>query len=736
MIKSLLVGFIALLGASAVLADTKYPAALDDNTNLPPKAGGDIISSSETNTQNDAIKAIEEAIGTDSTLQTGNTILDRLDDKADTTDLEVLNPRVLMQTLNATEHDGGDIGAQVNDAQAGCNAVVGSGNPCRIIIPPGTYSQVTAISLTRSRTELDCQGSILLTDASFADASIRVNYTTPGSEAGTALEGITLRNCVINASGQTSMQTLIGASPPPPTDTRYGAVVIWKVNQLFVDNIKILEPFGPGLEVYRSQGAVSNIFVTETELPYAEGKAAGVYLEGEGYGAGAVGTPIIATNISVDTSESYGIHAVVGVILRNPLVRTTDSACLALGGAEIQGWISATGFDLQDCALAAVAATGAIDDLPAFEFDEDPLKFVAISSGTIRRAVSDGVLIGRIQYEDIAIVDTTVECWGSGFTNSRGIVLHNATRGIVRGNTLSNSADCVAQMSGGRGLEVVGLAAEIAVEGNVISDTTHGVYVTNFTGAVSDVSVIGNTFRAITNSPVVFNFTAASNVGLTVQSNLIADICTDASSCGVVLIETSGAGNLGDLFITGNTGSLASARGLETDLEGQTDVTRVIYSNNAFWSAANEDRNLVETGVAASAGRIVFGTILTDDLMLGPPSFGYMLVDTGSSNISAGDLVCVTQNTGAVELCQDSHPADSIAGVAAGSGGDDDIIPVIVAGYVREVACGSNTIAVGDALLREDNGRAQAGSPGAGEQLGKALTTCSGGDVTVAVGLR
>lgn len=42
---------------------TNYPTSLDNGTSLPTKAGGNTISSSETNTQSDALKALEAKLG-------------------------------------------------------------------------------------------------------------------------------------------------------------------------------------------------------------------------------------------------------------------------------------------------------------------------------------------------------------------------------------------------------------------------------------------------------------------------------------------------------------------------------------------------------------------------------------------------------------------------------------------------------------------------------------------------
>lgn len=739
--------------AGSTAAQTNYPSAFDSSANLPTVSPGDVIKSQESNTQNAALFALERAIGADGTLAT-QTILQRLATKANTSDLTSLSPKVLNGVLNAGAYTGGDIGAKVNAAVADCTTQLGSASAyCRITVPPGVYALTTPIKISRALTQLDCQNAILAPGAGFTDAPIRLNYDTVGVQASTVTR-LSVRNCHIYDASQTSMSTIVSGDTGDDGNPRMGMIVAWNVQSLDIDNVSAFGALGPGVTALNSSGTIQNVLVSTTRTPYSGGNAAGVYVSGTGYGAGVDGQPINVRGVHVDNAATYGLWAKVGAVIRDLDVATTESACVAIGGASPQGWVTVSDFTLADCAQSATSATGAIDDLPALDFLSDPLQYVTVGPGTIRRAPSDGVLFARtLSYNHLRVSQVVTECWGSAFANGNGIYLGRiADSAVVEGNTVSNPTGCAAQASGARGITIDGGATNVVIDGNTVKDGVYGIVLGNANGPNINTVVHNNTLIGTSNSPIWLDVSASAappadpNLGIEVSANHFMTVCTDGTSCGMILLTVADGAGLYGLAMTNNVGFMdrgSTEYGIEVSLGAYLTFEQVVYDGNLIYSTAASDHTfLFNTSEAAT--KFQQGLLIGNDLIGGPGDWARVQkAATGTSSLQR-KAVCLNSD-GTISLCDHLGAANTVIGIAVHSIGDSAFGYIQTSGVARSVGCtnsggsgGSGAIVPGDLLIRSSStdGRVMGStSPGVGEVVGKALSACSAGNIDLLVTL-
>lgn len=122
---------------------TNYPNALDDNTSLPTKSAGDTVASAETNTQSNAIKAIEAKLGIGATTpaqakELGSTATGSSDWRT----AKVFDVRDYGAVPDSGLDESGHINAAITAAQAaGAGAVV--------LLPRGQYNVASQIRVSK-----------------------------------------------------------------------------------------------------------------------------------------------------------------------------------------------------------------------------------------------------------------------------------------------------------------------------------------------------------------------------------------------------------------------------------------------------------------------------------------------------------------------------------------------------------------------------------------------------------
>lgn len=722
--------------AACASAQTNYPTALDTTTNLPVKNPGNTVTSAETNLQNSAIRAVENAIGTDATLTT-NSVLSRLAGKLDTSSLATFNSKIINYTLNAQQYAGADIGAKVNAAVADCDAQVTSAGYCRITLPPGIHTQSTAIKITRSSTELDCQGAYLLQSAGFNDVPIRLNYATTGVFSGSWLNDVTVRNCRVLNGSQTSMTTQLGGSPPGSlVDIRTARVVAWRIRNLRLQHIDVYAPYGPGIAVYESQGSVSDVYINNTRAPYSGADAAGVFATAEGYGAGVAGRPIALDHVRVNTAVTYGVQAVVGVEMHDIDVRVANSACIMFGASAPEGWLTLDGFTLTDCSQTSSVATGAIDDSAS----SDVLYHVVVRNGTIRRARSDGVRLHAASGATISGVN--VECFGSGL-EGRGISVIGGTTASITGNTINpiGTSGCASMAGVPYAIEVIAPMTNTRIQSNFadLPNTTGYGGLLVAAGGSSTITSLLVADNIFTNMAVPIGVTLTNSGGTNANINISRNSLGCAvANCGVVTLALSASVSLEDTTITDNR-LTNGVYGLVTNAASPLGtVGPIVLDGNRFWpralGGAVQSESEVFQGGAATLP-IAYGSRYNYPDNTNASTRVVLRTNTNGSTVTAKRVVCV-KTDGSFEQCGTGTTARLALGVAAHNVLNTVVGSIVVAGYVSGVPC-TGTIAAGDLVVRSTStaGSVMANnSPGAGETLGKALGTCSGSLVNVVLG--
>lgn len=774
--KRLALGIIiGLLIAVAVWAQvaptgTLFPAALDDNTTLPAKNPGDTVTSQETNTQNSAIRAIQKALGADPTWTT-TSVLDRLALKANKSDLVTLNAvKVLNYTLNAGAYPGSDIGAKVNAALADCNAQVSAFGFCRVTIPPGIHLQTTSISIARSLTELDCQGAVLSQTNGFTDVPIRVNVATVGVEAGTALTNVRVRNCYIHNSNQVAISTQMPNPPGDITDARIGRLLVWKVNNLLLENITVVGAIGHGVEVHQSHGMVRNVDITTMRAPYAGGTSVGAYFAGSGYGTGTAGKPIHVNNLRVTDALTYGVQAVVGTILRDIDVATVDGPCLAIGGAATQGWVRAEGFTLTDCSTEAVFASGAVDDEPAAG---NALTDVAIRNGSIRRAEGDGIRFDSAStLNAVTIEGNTIECFGFGVAG-KAISMQAASPSYasslpmrIANNLITQRSGCPAQIGTSYAIYLKPPASNdqsyYRVEGNTlfgsgaVSPEGTGIYVDTTNAANFNNLTIADNWIHYYQWPLYFKV-RGTLINTNVRGNTLWGCDGHTVPCGLITVEIEDDGGSGGyhvdyFYVLGNRSAQpimnsAARSGLLLMTEDSDAYTnRFVYHDNFFDATATSDAEEVnKAGTGGQTLDVIMGLNGTTarsssdgnpGQIINMASSGVYLPVSGGAN--RGAVMCL-EDDGTIDDCATTDDARRAIGVLAEDATSGQMAAVLTSGVFPNVQCDENDGAInpGDRVVRSTlggNGEVMADNSATIGVLGMALTACASGEVSVLLG--
>ena len=584
--------------AQSAPTGTQFPAALDDNTTLPAVTAGDVITSAAANVQSSAIRALEVALGADATWPT-NTVKQRLAAVPALGGSNVwtgINSfKSLNSVLNAGRYTGADIGAQVNAAVADCDTNVGGSTGfCRITIPPGYWTQSTAIKVSRTNTELDCQGAWLVTASGFQDAPIRVNlddaYIGDGGALTHPKSNIWVRNCNIANGAQTTKTVFYSGGSV--IDSRSARVVAFEVTGLVLDNLYVRDSFGPGIQALASTGIVRGLQVESTRHSYTGDPASGVELQGAGFGAGQAGTMLVADGITVAASDAVGVRLITGAEASHVNVLAANGPCVSIGGPATQGWATLSDFVLSDCAQSVSMATGAIDD--GLANGSNPLQHVIIRNGTIRRTHGDGVrLMHAVAELALEIDQVSVECFGTTAADARGIIVSPGgpnSYATIRRSRIGAGAGCSASNPGTpAGIDIETPADAVTVDGNHITQIGIGL------GAGYGILISGQgpaqpTRLAITNNVIreirSAGIYAALNSGATdllISGNTFS-ACEGSGTCGAILLAAPGASSWVNLWITGNRSETNSVNpfGILTNLGGTATTQAAVYSNNFF----------------------------------------------------------------------------------------------------------------------------------------------------------